>query len=230
MKLLGKLISLATPVFAAKEWDRAASMLASVYSDYLENLSSDIPQILVEVLVAAEDHRFRKHGGVDPIAILRAVWRYSVSGKREGGSTIEQQLVRTVTRRYKRNIKRKIVEILLASRIGSIISKDDIPGVYLHVAYFGWRMTGVRDACRRLKINLVDLTPDQAAAIVARLKYPQPKNISAERLEKISRRIDHIAMLLNHHNPQENREYDPVQCPEGFRTACRTIPASSNSQ
>lgn len=230
MKFLGKLISLATPAFAAREWDRTSSMVSSVYLDYRRNLAPDIPQILIETLIAAEDHRFRKHGGVDPVAILRAIWRYFILGAREGGSTIEQQLVRTVTRRYKRNFRRKAVEILLASRLDSIILKEDIPGVYLHVAYFGWRMTGVRDACRRLKMNLADLTPDQAAAIVARLKYPQPKNISTERLEKISRRIVHIATLLNHHRLQENREYDSVHSSEKFRTASRTISATNSSR
>lgn len=55
---------------------------------------------LINFLISAEDHRFRYHTGVDPIAILRAIYIYIRYGKYQGASTIEQQFIRTVTCRY----------------------------------------------------------------------------------------------------------------------------------
>ena len=63
-----------------------------------------------------------------------------------GASTINQQLVRVLTNRYERTFKRKVKEILLASLVARAIPKTDIPGIYLSVAYFGWRMNGLVQA------------------------------------------------------------------------------------
>lgn len=192
MRLFGKAISGIAKLILGHAWRNLARDLGLVYARYCVSVRSQIPAILVTTLIAAEDHRFYRHYGVDPIAIARAIWRLTVRRTWDGGSTIEQQLVRTVTGRYERRLRRKVREVLLASLVRRLIPKSEIPGVYLCVAYFGWRMNGIQAACRRLGFELIKITPHQAASIVARLKYPEPKFPSSERAQQIFVRRRHI--------------------------------------
>lgn len=152
---------------------------------------------LAGALIAAEDRRFLGHSGVDPIAVARALSGMILSTQRGGGSTIEQQLVRTITRRYERTLTRKIREVLLATTVGDVASKSDIIRTYLSVAYFGWRMNGVHEACARTGFKVSELTAYQAALVVARLKYPQPRHPSAARRAQISSRAKFIIHVLS---------------------------------
>lgn len=152
---------------------------------------------LVTMLIAAEDHRFGKHPGVDPVAICRAVWRSFFCGRKEGASTIAMQLVRVLTGRYERTFKRKLVEMFLALRLTKHIPETDIPKLYLLVAYFGWGMNGLVQAANRLEMDLFAMTKIEAASIIARLKYPEPKRHDEIRLAKIRARIKHIVSRFN---------------------------------
>src|SRR5208337_2064528 len=80
--------------------------LLRLRAPYRQNLSAILPTNLRQALIAAEDHRFFNHGGVDPIALVRAIVRFHLRGRLQGASTIEQQLVRTVTMRYDRTVLR----------------------------------------------------------------------------------------------------------------------------
>src|SRR5690606_20512217 len=107
------------------------------------------PLIAQQLLVSAEDHRHRLHPGFDVIAIARAVWRRLSRGSCEGASTIEQQIVRVVTGRYERTYRRKLREIALAILVANSFPKAILPAIYLRIAYYGWRMNGYGEACRR---------------------------------------------------------------------------------
>jgi penicillin-binding protein 1A len=148
-------------------------------------------------LVAAEDRRFFLHSGVDPVAVARAVTGVIRGVARGGASTIEQQLVRTVTRRYEKTFSRKLREMLLATTVRDVACKDEVIWVYLQIAYFGWRMNGVREACARTGFRLSELTEYQAALLVARLKYPNPKQMSAVRRAQISLRAKFIVHVIS---------------------------------
>ena len=147
---------------------------------------------LVLMLIAAEDHRYGKHPGVDMISVFRAIWRSLFCGKREGASTIAMQLVRVTTGRYERTIKRKIIEMYLAMRLTRNFDEHDIPKMYLAVAYYGWKMNGLKQASNRLHLNQSSLTLNEAASIVARLKYPEPKQPSSKRYRQIEERAKYI--------------------------------------
>ena len=108
---------------------------------------------MCRLLVLGEDHRISLHPGVDPLALCRAAWRTSVRGRREGGSTIAMQLVRVLTGRYERSWRRKAREMVLAVRVTRHVSSGEFPALYLSVAYYGWRMNGFFQACRRLQID-----------------------------------------------------------------------------
>src|SRR5262249_1385259 len=93
---------------------------------------SDIPADLQHAFVAVEDHRFFKHLGIDPIALGRAVVRDVRSGGAvEGGSTLTQQLARTLFLSNQKSYGRKIREAALAVMIDSALTKDQILELYL---------------------------------------------------------------------------------------------------
>jgi membrane peptidoglycan carboxypeptidase len=151
---------------------------------------------LIQVLVGAEDRRFYKHGAIDLIAVARVLWKFLTQRKVGGASTLEQQFVRTVTARYEKTFRRKLREILLATLVDTVIPKEDLPGLYLSVAYFGWRMNGIKEACNRLNVSLECMTLEQAASIVARLKYPEPRMASITRIQQIKTRTRYIVDLI----------------------------------
>ena len=151
------------------------------------------------LLVSGEDHRHGRHPGFDPIAIGRALWRRLSRGSHEGASTIEQQIVRVITNRYERSIARKIREILLAILVADRYPKHILPGVYLAIGYYGWRMNGYDQARRRLGLSPHCATLHDAARLVARLKYPQPRDTWVLRLAQIDRRAKHLCALYRRH-------------------------------
>jgi membrane carboxypeptidase/penicillin-binding protein PbpC len=176
-------------VILRKEWQGIKSRVAYIKTDAEQ---MEISPTLVELLIIAEDHRFGSHPGVDLLSLCRAVWRTLFCGKREGGSTIAMQFVRVITGRYERTIGRKIAEIYLALRLTKQVPKSDIPKLYLSVAYFGWRMNGLKQASSRLNINPASLSLLDSANIIARLKYPEPRLLDNNRLAKIDNRVRYI--------------------------------------
>jgi membrane peptidoglycan carboxypeptidase len=151
-----------------------------------------ISKELTTMLIAAEDHRFWSHPGVDLQSLTRATWKIVRGANIEGGSTIAMQLVRVLTGRYQRTLTRKFIEIFFALCITKLIGKNDLPRMYLTVAYYGWQMNGIKQAAKRLNFDQKFITSYQAAEIVARLKYPEPHTPSIDRLEKIRNRANYI--------------------------------------
>lgn len=165
------------------------------------------PLIARQLLVSGEDHRSARHGGFDVIAMLRAAWRCVFFGKREGASTIEQQLVRVLTNRFELTLNRKCREILLASRMAEVLTKADIAGLYLTTAYYGWGMNNFHEACSRLGFSPIALSLDEAAELVARLKYPEPRVMSEKRRVQIERRRAHLLRLFEKHRSDGTYEH-----------------------
>jgi penicillin-binding protein 1A len=110
--------------------------------------SAKIPQVLKNAVVAAEDERFFAHRGVDPLALVRAVWRDVSGAHLQGGSTITQQYVKNVYTGSERTALRKLREASLAVRLEQHLSKDEILTRYLNTVYFGNGTAGVQAACK----------------------------------------------------------------------------------
>jgi penicillin-binding protein 1A len=88
---------------------------------------SDMPQMLLDAFVAAEDSRFYKHRGIDFISIIRAFFKNLEAGTIvQGGSTITQQVTKSFLLTPERSYKRKLKEAILAYRIDKAFSKKDI--------------------------------------------------------------------------------------------------------
>jgi membrane carboxypeptidase/penicillin-binding protein len=157
------------------------------------------PTIALQLLISGEDRRNGRHPGIDLLAVVRAIWRTVICRKPEGASTIEQQLVRVLTGRFERTVKRKCCEMLLAILVANAFEKRVTASVYLDAAYYGWRMTGYDQACRRLKVSPFYLSTSAAAAIIARLKYPEPSAMPKKRVEQIERRRLYLLRLYQIH-------------------------------
>lgn len=183
----------------SKQWNDLQKKLFFQYTRLL-NEQEYVPSVLLQrLLISGEDHRFFKHPGFDVIAICRAVWRCVFWGVREGASTIEQQLVRVLTGHYELTVGRKCKEILLATLVTRVVPKSDVPALYLQIAYFGWRMNGFRQACIRLNLRPEVISIQDAALMIARLKYPEPRIAPPQRLVQIFRRHDHLIRLHQRH-------------------------------
>jgi membrane peptidoglycan carboxypeptidase len=151
--------------------------------------------ILIDALVYAEDHRFYSHYGIDTRSIARAVALTALTRKVQGGSTITQQLTRVIVGDYSMTVARKFKEICLASWLNNKVSKHEQAVAYLEIAYFGWRMNGWRQAVNRLKIS-TPCSMEDAAGVVARLKYPEPRNPNLRQTLRIQSRKKHIIKLM----------------------------------
>ena len=100
------------------------------------------PKLLQDAVLAVEDARFREHSGVDPKGMARAALALLTGGRKQGASTITQQLVRTMLLTRELTVERKAKEILLAFKVEEALSKDRILEIYLNEIFLGQRAYG----------------------------------------------------------------------------------------
>ncbi len=98
---------------------------------------SQVPQSLINALIATEDKRFYRHHGIDPKAVLRAITTIFSGARIQGGSTLTQQLVKNFFLTQERTVRRKLKEMVMAILLELHYSKDDILETYLNEVYFG---------------------------------------------------------------------------------------------
>lgn len=105
------------------------------------------PKQVINAFIAAEDHRFYQHHGVDYLGLMRAIGRNISKGEMvEGASTLTQQLARMVFLNQDRSLIRKIREAMLAQKLEREVTKDQILEKYLNMVYLGSEAYGVGDA------------------------------------------------------------------------------------
>jgi membrane peptidoglycan carboxypeptidase len=151
------------------------------------------PLIVQKMLVFAEDRRNRWHVGVDPYAIGRAAWQNVRAGAIvQGASTIEQQLVRVLTERFELTFRRKLHEVMLAIEVALRYPKATLVAVYLRRAYFGFRMTGYFEACRRLAIDPHAPSRPEAALLIACIRFPLARTPRADETARLRSRAAFI--------------------------------------
>ncbi|HEY0334588.1 MAG TPA: penicillin-binding protein 1A [Stenotrophomonas sp.] len=139
----------------------------------------DVPERLKQAFLATEDARFYEHGGVDYKGIARAVWLLATTDAKRvpGGSTITQQVARQFFLSSEYSYARKINEILLARKIESELSKDEIFELYLNKSFFGNRAYGVAAAAEYYYgKKLGDLSLDEMASLAGIPKFPSSGN------------------------------------------------------
>jgi membrane peptidoglycan carboxypeptidase len=216
MKQFARFVALLALWLVRREWFELRDQFAQAYRSYKDDLL-ECPSVLAQqLLISGEDHRFFSHGGIDLIAVCRAAWRGIAFPRREGASTIEMQVVRVVSGRYDRTFWRKVREMALATLVTQVIPKQALPAIYLRLGYFGWRMNGFAAACRHIGRRPESLTPMETARLVARLKYPQPRDASPQRWQQIDMRARHLLLLhMRHH---QDRTYFGLMTKTSYAT------------
>ncbi|MBU4287397.1 MAG: PBP1A family penicillin-binding protein, partial [Proteobacteria bacterium] len=108
---------------------------------------SEMPKVLIDAFIAAEDARFFKHKGIDFLSIIRAYFKNIEAGAIvQGGSTITQQVTKSFLLTPEKNYTRKIKEVILAYRIDKKFTKEEILFLYLNQIYLGHGAYGVEAA------------------------------------------------------------------------------------
>lgn len=151
---------------------------------------SSVPAALINAVIDTEDSRFWTHGAVDLKSTVRALASNVQSGVvREGGSTITQQLVKTIFLTPQRHLDRKIKEAVIATRIEKKYTKSQILEAYLNAIYFGNGAYGVQAAAETyFNEDVSQVTPVQGALIAGLIQDPSgydpilnPKDSKARR-------------------------------------------------
>lgn len=165
----------APPAEATRIYARDGQLVASLF---LENRATvpleRIPLSLQQAVVAIEDERFYQHHGVDLRGTLRALWRNLLARELlEGGSTITQQLARTVFLSPERVFSRKLAEVLMAVEIERRFTKAEVLERYLNEVYFGHGAYGAAMAARVFFDKPVEeLTLAQSAVLAGLIRAP----------------------------------------------------------
>src|SRR5260221_1226324 len=107
----------------------------------------DVDPRFVEMLLAYEDRRFRKHSGVDVLAMARAAWQWAGNGRViSGGSTLTMQVARLLEPRADRTVGAKLRQVARAIALERQFSKNELLALYLTLAPYGGNLEGVRAA------------------------------------------------------------------------------------
>ncbi len=138
----------------------------------------EIPQELIDALIATEDSRFYDHFGFDPIGITRAAVAVVASGSAsQGASTITQQLARNFFLSNEKKIMRKIKEIFIAVHIEQLLSKEEILELYINKIFLGYRSYGFGAAAQGyFGKDLQNLTLSEIAVLAGLPKAPSTMN------------------------------------------------------
>lgn len=151
----------------------------------------EIPDLVKNAFISAEDKNFYSHAGFDARGILSALYE-AVKTRGEsvrGASTITQQVMKNFLLDGSRSYERKIKEIILAVRLEGTLSKEDILGLYLNEIFLGQNAYGVTAAARTyFAKSLEELTPAEAAYLAILPKAPSTYHPVRQRERALGRR------------------------------------------
>lgn len=164
---------------------------------------AEVPKSLIDAVLAAEDARFFRHAGIDPLAVVRAAFANVKSGKIvQGGSTITQQTVKNLYFGQERTWWRKSKEALMSVILDARYSKERILEVYLNEVYLGQRgsvaICGVQAASRYFfGRNVADLSLSEVATLAGMIRNPGGYNPFAHANRAVERRDVVLAAMLD---------------------------------
>ena len=159
----------------------------------------DLPPVLVQAVLAAEDRKFFDHSGIDPLGIGRAFYQsvFGDSASRQGGSTITQQYVKLTYLTSERSLQRKLREAVLAVKLEGELDKRDILTRYLNEIYFGRGAYGVEAAARAyFGIGVHNLQLHQAAYLAGLIRSPERADATRDPEEASRRRATVLAGMV----------------------------------
>jgi penicillin-binding protein 1A len=138
---------------------------------------AQIPKVMKDAVLAAEDARFFEHGGVDYLGMVRAGLANFGRSKSQGASTISMQVARNVYLSAEKTYTRKIYEVLLTFKLEHLLTKEQILEVYMNQIFLGHRAYGFAAAAQTYYgKSLKDITVDEAAMLAGLPKAPSAFN------------------------------------------------------
>ncbi|TVQ87059.1 MAG: PBP1A family penicillin-binding protein [Chromatiaceae bacterium] len=160
---------------------------------------AEIPPQLINAFIAIEDSRFFEHAGIDPVGLARAALSVVRTGApTQGGSTITMQVARNFFLTRDKTVERKLAEIMLALKMETALSKEQIMELYLNKIFFGHRAYGISAAAEfYYSKGLDELTLAEMAMLAGLPQAPSVTNPVSNPVRAKERR-DHILdrMLL----------------------------------
>ncbi len=180
---------------------------------------SQVPKTLIDAIVAAEDERFYQHGGVDYVGVARAALSNFVSGGvRQGASTITMQVARNFFLTKEKTLTRKFNEMLLAFKIESSLSKQQILELYINQIYLGQRAYGFASAAQIYYGKpLSQLSIAEHAMLAGLPKAPSRFNPVTNparaklRQQYVLRRMRELGMITQQQFAEADKEAPPVK-------------------
>jgi len=161
---------------------------------------AQIPENLINAVIATEDHRFFQHPGVDIHGLIRAAVSLMTTGtKDQGGSTITMQVARNFFLTRKKTYLRKVNEILLALKIEKELSKQEILELYLNKIYFGKHAYGIAAAAEvYYGVRVEQLSLGQMAMLAGLPQAPSTINPINSPQAALKRRSHVLDSMLAH--------------------------------
>jgi len=156
-------------------YDKNNVKIGAYYKENRQILTFDkIPKVIINAFVASEDGKFFEHKGLDFAGILRAMVANFKSGQfSQGGSTITQQVARSLLLTSEKKISRKVKEAILAGRIESHLKKQDILYLYLNQIFLGHNAYGISAAASMyFGKDVKDVTLAEAALLAGLPQAP----------------------------------------------------------
>jgi penicillin-binding protein 1B len=166
---------------------------------------ASVPDHVSRAFLAAEDVRFHHHIGIDPIGMVRALFtNIRAHGIAAGGSTIDQQIVKSRFLSQERTWRRKIPEIILAVLLDARMSKNEILEIYLNDVYLGHNngkpVLGIDEAARLyFDKRPSELRVDEAAALAGMIRAPN-RDTPEKRPDVVRARRDAILAVMHDHD------------------------------
>lgn len=138
----------------------------------------DVPEVMKQAILAAEDERFYQHSGIDSLGVLRAAYSNLIGGgRKQGASTITMQVARNFFLSSEKTLTRKLYEALLSFKIENNFSKDQILELYLNQIYLGQRAYGFAAAAQiYFGKTLQEISIAEAAMLAGLPKAPSTFN------------------------------------------------------
>lgn len=163
------------PHLVTEVYSRDGELIGEFFTERRYQVSlSDISPVMIEAIVSAEDDKFFDHKGINLLSIVRAAIRNIQSMEiKQGGSTITQQIVKSLLLTPEKSFTRKVKEAILSMRIEGYLSKEEILTLYLNQIFFGQGAYGVEAASRVFfGKNATELTLEEASFLAGLPKAP----------------------------------------------------------
>lgn len=202
----------------AVEQEPIQQKIEAIYAEEHFTEFGELPERYVDAVISVEDHRFWNHGGIDIIAIGRALWSDLKSfSLAEGGSTITQQVAKNLYFTQEKTLERKFAEVFAAFALESMYSKQEIFELYVNTIYFGSGYYGIYEAAQGYFHKTPKQLSDYESVMLAGLPNAPSAYSPDTNPELANQRMEHVLNRMVACNVLTQQQADDLllEAPEG---------------